>query len=72
MTNFDRLKPHFEALFGEGWRIEDYAMMYESAFDGVGTCQDCFVYKDCRSPQYKTLTCYETLVRYLKEEVKKC
>ena len=70
MTNFDRLKPRFEALFGEGWHIEDYAMMFVNAFGGVRICEDCFVYKDCRSPQCNTFPCYETLVRYLKEEVK--
>jgi hypothetical protein len=42
MTNFDRLKPHFEALHGKGWKIEDYAEAYSAAQE-VLNCEGCIV-----------------------------
>lgn len=47
MTNFDRLKPHFEVLFGKGWPMDDYIVGYQASMEAFN-CDGCIVgIKEC-------------------------
>lgn len=45
MTNFERLEPHIEKLFGPDWTVNDFARIYEDAMI-AWDCSGCIVGED--------------------------